>query len=77
MLHERILTLPIEHGGTQTFDMRSLKLVVRCEARELSCIYIIDNDKLVYKAHNAGVTASFFNSALCLVGKFLADNPNY
>lgn len=75
-MRELMLSLPTV-GGVETFDMRSLKLVVRTEMREMSCIYIIDNDKLVYKALNRGETQPFFNSALVLVGKFLSDNPSY
>lgn len=77
MLHSKVLTLPTEGGGTETFDMRKIKLVVRVERNELSSIFLIDECRLVYTAHNRGASQPYFNSALVLVGKFLADNPNF
>lgn len=77
MSNDKTLTLPTIGGGCETFDMRGLKLVVRCQHRELSSIFIFDGPQQIYKCQNEGATRGMFNSALALVGKFLSDNPTF
>lgn len=73
-MNNRPLTLPTAGGSVIVFNMTSNKLIVRMNPGGVSSIFIIEADRVAYRVHDY---ERHWVNAVCLVGKFLADNPTY